>query len=68
MRAWFSDETPLRAGSVKREAVPARHRFSIVKSHPKIINRVLEALRAHQTFCVVGHVRPDGDCVGSQLG
>ncbi|HVV72837.1 MAG TPA: DHH family phosphoesterase [Verrucomicrobiae bacterium] len=29
---------------------------------------MLEALRNNQTFCVVGHVRPDGDCVGSQLG
>jgi phosphoesterase RecJ-like protein len=24
-------------------------------------------MRSHQTFCVVGHVRPDGDCIGSQL-
>ncbi len=38
-----------------------------MKSHPKIIQRVLELLREHQTFCVVGHVRPDGDCIGSQL-
>jgi bifunctional oligoribonuclease and PAP phosphatase NrnA len=39
-----------------------------VKSYPKIIDRILEILREHKTFCVVGHVRPDGDCVGSQLG
>lgn len=39
-----------------------------MKSHPKIIDRVLEAIREHQTFCIVGHIRPDGDCVGSQLG
>jgi phosphoesterase RecJ-like protein len=39
-----------------------------VKSHPKVIDRILEALREHQTFCIVGHVRPDGDCIGSQLG
>jgi bifunctional oligoribonuclease and PAP phosphatase NrnA len=39
-----------------------------MKSHPKIIDRIIEALRGSQTFCVVGHIRPDGDCVGSQLG
>ncbi len=36
-------------------------------AYPRIINRVIETIRAHKTFCVVGHVRPDGDCVGSQL-
>jgi bifunctional oligoribonuclease and PAP phosphatase NrnA len=39
-----------------------------VKSHPKIIDRILESIRDKQSFCVVGHVRPDGDCIGSQLG
>jgi bifunctional oligoribonuclease and PAP phosphatase NrnA len=39
-----------------------------MKPHPKIIDRILEAIRGSQTICVVGHVRPDGDCVGSQLG
>jgi len=39
-----------------------------MKSHPKIIDRILEAIQEHQTFCIVGHMRPDGDCVGSQLG
>lgn len=34
----------------------------------RIIQRILEGIRASQTICVVGHVRPDGDCVGSQLG
>jgi bifunctional oligoribonuclease and PAP phosphatase NrnA len=38
-----------------------------MKPHPKILDRILEGLRASQTCCVVGHVRPDGDCVGSQL-
>jgi phosphoesterase RecJ-like protein len=36
-------------------------------AYPKIIDRILETIREHKTFCVVGHVRPDGDCVGSQL-
>jgi phosphoesterase RecJ-like protein len=39
-----------------------------MKSHPKIIDRILEGIRASESFCVVGHVRPDGDCIGSQLG
>src|ERR1051326_815967 len=39
-----------------------------MKPHPKIIDRIIDSLREHRTFCVVGHVRPDGDCVGSQLG
>jgi phosphoesterase RecJ-like protein len=39
-----------------------------LKSYPKIIDRILETVREHKTFCIIGHVRPDGDCVGSQLG
>ncbi len=39
-----------------------------MKAQPKIISRILEGLKASQTVCVVGHIRPDGDCVGSQLG
>jgi phosphoesterase RecJ-like protein len=39
-----------------------------MKSYPKIIDRILEIIREHKTFCIVGHVRPDGDCIGSQLG
>ena len=39
-----------------------------MKPHPKIIDRIIEALRESRTICVVGHMRPDGDCVGSQLG
>ena len=39
-----------------------------MKSYPKIIDRIIEIIREHKTFCIVGHVRPDGDCIGSQLG
>ena len=39
-----------------------------MKPHPKIVDRIIEAVRESRTFCVVGHIRPDGDCVGSQLG
>jgi phosphoesterase RecJ-like protein len=35
---------------------------------PRVLQRIIEALRASETVCVVGHVRPDGDCIGSQVG
>jgi len=34
---------------------------------PRLIQRMLDAIRESNTICVVGHVRPDGDCIGSQL-
>lgn len=40
----------------------------MLMKHPKIVDRILETIRSHRTFCVVGHIRPDGDCIGSQLG
>src|ERR1044071_3518921 len=40
----------------------------LMKAHPKIIDRILDAIRPAETVCVVGHIRPDGDCIGSQLG
>lgn len=39
-----------------------------MKSYPKIVGRIIEELRGCETICIVGHVRPDGDCIGSQLG
>ncbi len=39
-----------------------------MKPHPKIIDRILDSIRDYRSFCIVGHIRPDGDCVGSQLG
>jgi phosphoesterase RecJ-like protein len=38
-----------------------------MKSISESVGQVLEAIRRNQTFCVVGHIRPDGDCIGSQL-
>ncbi|MCF7668335.1 MAG: bifunctional oligoribonuclease/PAP phosphatase NrnA [Verrucomicrobia bacterium] len=38
-----------------------------MKPLPKVIVRILEALKKHQVFCIVGHGRPDGDCIGSQI-
>lgn len=37
------------------------------KAPPRIVSRILDILRQSRTVCVVGHGRPDGDCVGSQL-
>ncbi len=39
-----------------------------MKPHPKIIDKIIDSVDASQSICVVGHVRPDGDCIGSQLG
>lgn len=39
-----------------------------MKPHPKVIDKITDCVRENQTFCIVGHIRPDGDCVGSQLG
>ena len=39
-----------------------------VANPPRIIQRIIESIRTHHSFCIVGHVRPDGDCIGSQLG
>ena len=33
----------------------------------QIIDRILDALRASDTVASGGHMRPDGDCIGSQL-
>ena len=38
-----------------------------MKKHPPIIDRILEIIGEHRTFCIVGHMRPDGDCIGSQV-
>src|SRR5436305_11680851 len=39
-----------------------------MKVYPKIIDRIVETIKGSETICVVGHIRPDGDCIGSQLG
>jgi phosphoesterase RecJ-like protein len=38
-----------------------------VKKNPPIIDRIIGVIGEHKTFCIVGHVRPDGDCIGSQM-
>src|ERR1700722_19047201 len=39
-----------------------------MKSHPKVVDRILEKIAESQSICIAGHVRPDGDCVGSEVG
>jgi phosphoesterase RecJ-like protein len=39
-----------------------------MKSRLKIIDRILDKIAESHAICIVGHVRPDGDCVGSELG
>ncbi|MDG1893043.1 MAG: bifunctional oligoribonuclease/PAP phosphatase NrnA [Verrucomicrobiota bacterium] len=38
-----------------------------MKAVSKSAIKVLEEIKNHTTFCVIGHIRPDGDCLGSQL-
>jgi len=38
-----------------------------MKAAPKSALKILEEIRQHRSICVVGHIRPDGDCIGSQL-
>ena len=39
-----------------------------MKSCPKVVEQILEAIKNARSICIVGHVRPDGDCIGSQIG
>jgi phosphoesterase RecJ-like protein len=39
-----------------------------VSSTSDTLASILDALHRAASICVIGHVRPDGDCVGSQLG
>ena len=39
-----------------------------MKDRAQILDRILDAIRNAKKICVVGHMRPDGDCIGSQLG
>ncbi len=38
-----------------------------MKSYPQVVGRIIEQIRESKNICIVGHVRPDGDCVGSEL-
>lgn len=34
---------------------------------PPVLRQILRVIRRSRSICVVGHIRPDGDCIGSQL-
>jgi phosphoesterase RecJ-like protein len=34
---------------------------------PRVLRKIIQTIRDSRTFCVAGHIRPDGDCIGSQL-
>ncbi|MEW6305696.1 MAG: bifunctional oligoribonuclease/PAP phosphatase NrnA [Verrucomicrobiota bacterium] len=38
------------------------------KPQSRILRQIIDGIKASKTICVVGHIRPDGDCIGSQLG
>jgi phosphoesterase RecJ-like protein len=38
-----------------------------LKTRPQIVSRILDTIEAAKTVCIVGHIRPDGDCLGSQI-
>ncbi|MCX7626252.1 MAG: bifunctional oligoribonuclease/PAP phosphatase NrnA [Candidatus Sumerlaeaceae bacterium] len=37
-------------------------------AEPPVVGEICEVIRRHQEFLIVGHGRPDGDCLGSCLG
>jgi len=43
-------------------------RFPLRMTATQSIQKIIQAIRESRTICVVGHIRPDGDCIGSQLG
>ncbi|OHD25879.1 MAG: hypothetical protein A2086_09755 [Spirochaetes bacterium GWD1_27_9] len=40
----------------------------ILDEFSQILNRITEQIKNANNIAVIGHVNPDGDCVGSQLG
>src|SRR5271165_341901 len=70
MTPWCAVTAYCRSSRSSRSPIRAQlsSRAGKMKRHPKIIDRILDDIRQSETFCVVGHIRPDGDCVGSQLG
>lgn len=39
-----------------------------MKPGPASLAQIVAELRGARDLCIAGHVRPDGDCIGSQLG
>ena len=38
-----------------------------MKHRLKILDKIIRAVKGSRTFAIGGHMRPDGDCIGSQL-
>ena len=38
-----------------------------MKRRLKIIDKIIRAIKGSRTFAIGGHMRPDGECIGSQL-
>ena len=38
-----------------------------MKRRLKILDKIIRAIKGSSTFAIGGHMRPDGDCIGSQL-
>jgi len=39
-----------------------------VTGYSHILDEILDCIRSARSICIVGHIRPDGDCIGSQVG
>jgi phosphoesterase RecJ-like protein len=40
----------------------------VTGAEPEVVHTIAELLRTHDDFLIAGHLRPDGDCLGSCLG
>ena len=38
-----------------------------MKQRLKLLDKIIRAVKGSRTFAIGGHMRPDGDCIGSQL-
>lgn len=38
-----------------------------IDREPPVVDEIIHALRSHGEFLIIGHLRPDGDCLGSCL-
>ena len=38
-----------------------------MKQRLKLLDKIIRAVKDSRTFAIGGHMRPDGDCIGSQL-
>lgn len=39
-----------------------------VFQEPEVVHDIVEIIQSRQNFLIIGHLRPDGDCLGSCLG